>query len=616
MGPFTLLLLAAALPPTSSDGGGAPRNIAGSGCFCGAKPCAGVDTAAWTFFPDGCGWAGTTNWSLSAGPSPSWSQPGTMATANAGYKAQPAVDFSVAFAKAPLRPPLTANFTWTWAHMWSSVGFVFRAHGTADYYEVSFPAVGQAQRSEMTWLLVSKINTAQGWREGIHWSLLPGVASEPKLPHRTRVELGVAEVTVTVDERARVTVPLPADAGPYRVGVSSYILADIEGTPSTLADLSVASRSPLPTAAAVDFAFNWTTAKRASAEVSTGAVGGVAGTHNIPKSAGGTGQLVRATRPRAASSSSPPERLGDLFMINAQQLLHASNGGLPLAPCTIKYGVSSCGVWNATDLPKFVSMGILGSATIPEGEGAEAAQLSVFAMDMRPPGAPMPDADSNTTELLPCTSGCVNSSGWVRLIRSRSGDGGRTWQTDPKPAWLFHFNDSAVAVLHSQVLQLRSGKLMCIFQVNTLARESGFTGAGGSFLLQPPPGGKMFSLTSSDGGQSWASLANLDGPPYIRTPPTGVDVSPVLWIAEARGNFGSEIAATETADGKIIAMVRPHCKMVILSRFVPLSVSLTPKVSLLQTPRTWWRPRAILKGLSGRPSPKDTFRCMRSARRL
>ena len=68
----------------------------------------------------------------------------------------------------------------------------------------------------------------------------------------------------------------------------------------------------------------------------------------------------------------------------------------------------------------------------------------------------------------------------------------------------------------------------------------------------------MFSLTSSDGGQSWASLANLDGPPYIRTPPTGVDVSPVLWIAEARGNFGSEIAATETAHGKIIAMVRPH----------------------------------------------------------
>ena len=46
--------------------------------------------------------------------------------------------------------------------MWSSVGFVFRAHGTADYYEVSFPAVAQAQRSEMTWLLVSKINTAQG----------------------------------------------------------------------------------------------------------------------------------------------------------------------------------------------------------------------------------------------------------------------------------------------------------------------------------------------------------------------------------------------------------------------------------------------------------------------
>jgi hypothetical protein len=127
--------------------------------------------------------------------------------------------------------------------------------------------------------------------------------------------------------------------------------------------------------------------------------------------------------------------------------------------------------------------------------------------------------------------------------RSRSQDGGRTRQTDPKPAWSFHFNDSAVAALHSQVLQLRSGKLVCIFEVNTLvATESGFTG-GGSFLLcdSPRPAGEMFSLTSRDGGQSWASPANLDGPPYIRTPPTGVDVPPVLWIAEARGDYGSEI---------------------------------------------------------------------------
>ena len=68
----------------------------------------------------------------------------------------------------------------------------------------------------------------------------------------------------------------------------------------------------------------------------------------------------------------------------------------------------------------------------------------------------------------------------------------------------------------------------------------------------------MFSLTSRDGGQSWASPANLDGPPYTRTPPTGVDVPPVLWIAEARGDYGSEIAATETSGGKTIAMVRPH----------------------------------------------------------
>jgi hypothetical protein len=34
----------------------------------------------------------------------------------------------------------------------------------------------------------AKPTTAQGWREGVHFSMLPGVASEPELVHHTRVD--------------------------------------------------------------------------------------------------------------------------------------------------------------------------------------------------------------------------------------------------------------------------------------------------------------------------------------------------------------------------------------------------------------------------------------------
>jgi hypothetical protein len=106
----------------------------------------------------------------------------------------------------------------------------------AEWLDCPVPPCGT-----QVWLLVSRVRTAQGWREGVHFSLLPAVASEPGLPHRTRVEVLADALVVTVDKRARVRVPLPADARPSRVGVSSYTCADIEYHPGgRIANLSVA----------------------------------------------------------------------------------------------------------------------------------------------------------------------------------------------------------------------------------------------------------------------------------------------------------------------------------------------------------------------------------------
>ena len=281
------------------------------------------------------------------------------------------------------------------------------------------------------------------------------------------------------------------DPGPFRVGASSYILSDIEGSPGgTLSNFSVAGTPPtVPTTP-----FSWTTARMASSEVhvtnvTTGKIG-------LPANQFGVGQAVRASARAGASS----ERRGDIFMINGGQLLHTADG-LSLVPCSVAKGaLGTCGSWTSTNVPPIVSAGSLASVEVNES----GLVLTVFTMDMNAPTSPLPSFPQGNGTY--CINGCVNSSGWLRILRSRSSDNGRSWMTDPQAVWSHQFaghgtvflpNGTAagaaggdfVAVLPSQILQLRSGKLLFLFEINTLATESGFTGAGGSFLEQPAPGG-------------------------------------------------------------------------------------------------------------------------------
>ena len=168
------LLLVLLVPPllrpvevtTAGPVGTAPAP-AGSGCLSSATPATPLPPSGWTFYPSGCTWSAATNWSVGGGPGAVWMQPGELSSQAAGYRSQPVVDYNVAFANSPLQPPLHLNFSWVWHHLWGGVGVVFRAHGTTDFYEISFPAIGQAQRSEMVWLLISRVRTAQSWREAV-----------------------------------------------------------------------------------------------------------------------------------------------------------------------------------------------------------------------------------------------------------------------------------------------------------------------------------------------------------------------------------------------------------------------------------------------------------------
>ena len=134
---------------------GAATPPAGSGCLASVHaPALPLPSSGWTFYPDGCTWGASTNWSRGGGPGAVWTQPGEMSAPGS----QPVVDYNVAFANSPLRPPLSLNFTWV-SILWCGVGIVLRARGTADFYELSFPSIGQAQRSEAVWLQVSRVRT-------------------------------------------------------------------------------------------------------------------------------------------------------------------------------------------------------------------------------------------------------------------------------------------------------------------------------------------------------------------------------------------------------------------------------------------------------------------------
>ena len=365
------------------------------------------------------------------------------------------------------------------------------------------------------------------------------------------------------------------DAGPYRVGVSTYALSDVDGAPGgELGDFTVAGTG-LPSASpSASVPFEWTTARLASSEVRVTTATGQTGVE--PMNPWGVGQIVRASKVTAQGSGGDHEQThtSDIFMLNGAQLLHNSNG-LGLVNCSLKAGLGTCSNWTSTDLPPIVAAGILATATVDTNDTSH-ARLTVFTMDMNPPTAPLPHPQGTATY---CINGCVKSGGWIRILRSYSLDSGQSWTTEPHAVWSHQFKGHGtiwnpngtiagpaggdfVSVLPSQIMQLRNtngSKLLFLFEVDTLATESGFSGAGGSFLEQPPPGGAMYSLMSADlSGISWSGLANLDGPPYLTTAPTTVDVSPVLWVAEARGQFGSEIAAVELSDGRVLAFIRPH----------------------------------------------------------
>jgi hypothetical protein len=84
-------------------------------------------------------------------------------------------------------------------------GFIFGAQNATSFHVLEFPAVGQAWRTEVEWLVLSHYRT-DGWREGLYLWRIPEVSSTPGLWHSVGVALeptaaagGRALLSVSVD---------------------------------------------------------------------------------------------------------------------------------------------------------------------------------------------------------------------------------------------------------------------------------------------------------------------------------------------------------------------------------------------------------------------------------
>ncbi|MSO21660.1 MAG: DUF1080 domain-containing protein [Acidobacteria bacterium] len=132
------------------------------------------------------------------------------------------------------------------------------------------------------------------------------------------------------------------------------------------------------------------------------------------------------------------------------------------------------------------------------------------------------------------------------LSKAESMDSGQSWSKPQAVSELqFPKDVSFQAFYENRLLETRQGVLLLFGYARTKDEEHANIQRG---RWHPPsctpPIGWNVCLRSTDGGQTWSSPINIDGPPY----------DDKRWMIHKEA---SEISVTQTADGKLLALVRP-----------------------------------------------------------
>lgn len=132
------------------------------------------------------------------------------------------------------------------------------------------------------------------------------------------------------------------------------------------------------------------------------------------------------------------------------------------------------------------------------------------------------------------------------LSKVVSKDSGRSWSQSQRVTELqFPPDVSFGAFYENRLLETKQGTLLLFGYARTKDEEHANISRG---RWHPPsckpPIGWNVCLRSTDGGQSWSNPINIDGPPY----------DDKRWMIHKEA---SEISVTQTASGKLLALVRP-----------------------------------------------------------
>ena len=121
-----------------------------------------------------------------------------------------------------------AAFRFRWDAGHCGCGIIFRAKDARHYYLAHFPCIGQCNRAEHFWALISKVGDS-GWTEVLEMEMLHGVASEIGIWHDARLVVKGNTFQVYVDGRPTTIARDNACRRPGAVGLEAWGL----GGPST-----------------------------------------------------------------------------------------------------------------------------------------------------------------------------------------------------------------------------------------------------------------------------------------------------------------------------------------------------------------------------------------------
>ena len=435
---------------------------------------------------------------------PKWSQKGEWVVAPAGPRAK---DGNVAvYTKHAFAAPCNISMEFLHGGTWTSAALVIGARNLSEgYYLVDVPIEGQQYRTENTFVTISRANSAS-WREGLasggFIGPVPEVSSTPNLKHKLRAEISEGAITLWLDRQPLGRHLLPGLATPAHVGLASYSM--LGGGPiASFASVQVeGSMSPPQFDSTPQPLHSWEVSKSAdgTALVTTAIGNAVTLADKSVLALNGANVLVRSTD--NALSWSKLSSVDPKGQISGARLLLD---------------------------PEDHSLSLIGVAKKTAVAGHAGSMVRVTSTDGGHSFGPMAIVGNISTEMWGPAAANVTITGFDTILPLRSAPG-------------------TVLLCGGAYPKMAVGSKKCLPDLSGTPPPAGCatTYLGVSETAGVPAVAVNFCMRSADSGKSFEGPVNLNGYAGVVGTTTAMLDKDVC-----------EVAAAETADGEVLAMIRP-----------------------------------------------------------